>query len=229
MSLTPVADSCRQKCLHHAITTTNIIHQILSETTLFSGMYQAYQYQWEAIISMLGFALFRPICPFASTTSKAIQTGIASLEIFGAGNFAGALSAAGVAQSFSRYIDLHSKGFHVSLMRSSRTPSSSVETPQQDVPMDMPLHLSDNPASFIQANKSVPFARLDSQSPPMTAFTQLQTTSITAEEFSARMAAGLHSNDSLWLMNQNADPGIVDTNMDMWANWINDRQTYPDF
>jgi hypothetical protein len=78
---------------------------------ILNGIYQAYQYQWEAIISMLGFALFRPICPFASSTSKAIQIGITSLEIFGANNFATALSAANVARSLSEYIDLHSKSF----------------------------------------------------------------------------------------------------------------------
>jgi hypothetical protein len=223
MSLTPVADSCRHKCLHHAVTTTNIIHQVLSETTIFNGMHQVYQYQWEAIISMMRFALFRPICPFASITSKAIQTGITSLEIFGASNFAAALSAANVARSLRDYIDLHSKGFQVSIMRSSRTPSSSVETPRHDMPMNISRHLSDKPASFIPANKSVPFAGPDSQSPPMTAFTPLQTTPLTVEEFSARMAAGLHSNDPLWLMNQNVDPGIMDTNMDVWKNWMNER------
>ena len=222
MSLTPTADSCRHKCIHHAVTTTDIIHQVLSETSIFNGMYQVYQYQWEALISMLGFVLFNPICPFASMTSKAIQTGITSLEIFGASNLAGALNAANVARSLSDCIDLHSKGFQVSVMRSSRTPSSSVETPQHDIPMDMSLHLSDNP-SFIQANKSVPFAGPDSQSPPMMGFAQLQTTPLTAEEFSARMAAGRQADDPLWLMNQNVDSGIMDMNMDMWANWMNDR------
>jgi hypothetical protein len=223
ISLTPAADNCRHLCLHHAVITTDIIHQVLSETAIFNGMYQVYQYQWEAIISMLGFALFRPICPIASSINKAIQTGIVSLETFGTSNFAGALSAANVARSLSDYIDLHSKGFQISIMRSSRTLGSAVESPQYDMPMDMSLHLSDIPASFVQAKNSVPFAGPDSQSPPTTAFTQLPMTPLNDEEFSAWMTAGLHSHDQLWFMNQNVDPGIVDTNMDIWENWMNDR------
>ncbi len=193
MSLTPTAESCRYKCLHHAIITTNIIHQYLSETTLLNGIYQVYQYQWEAAISMLGFALFHPICPFASSTSNAIQTGITNLQIFGTNDSATTLSAANAARNLSELVDLYRKGFQISLTRSSRTPSSSVETPQQDISIDMSLNLSNHPVLCERAKKKLSFAGLDSQSGPMTAFTQLQTAPVTAEEFAPRMVAGIHS------------------------------------
>jgi hypothetical protein len=85
--LTPIADNYRHMYLHHAIIITDIIHQVLTETTLLHGIYQAYQCQCETVISLLGFALFRPICPFASSTSKAIQTGITNLETIAANKF----------------------------------------------------------------------------------------------------------------------------------------------
>jgi len=172
---------------------------------------------------MLGFALFRPICPFASSTCKAIEAGITNLEIFGTNNFASALSAANVARSLSEHIDLYRKDFQMSLMRSSRTPSSAVETPRQGMSMETSLHLSDNQALFDQANKSLPFARSDSSSAPITAFAQMQAAPVTAEEFASRIAAGMHSDNPLWLMDQNVDPGTLDMNMEMWANWMNDR------
>lgn len=223
ISLTPVVDNCRHVCLHHATITTDIIYQVLTETALLNGVYQVYQYQWDAMVSLLGFRLFRPICPFASSTSKAIQTGIASLEIIGANNYVSALSAANVARSLSEHIDLCNKSFQNGLIRAARTPSSSIEIPQHDTTMGMPLHLSDISPPFIQAKKATAFSGADSSSISTTGIPDLATEPVTAEEFTAQTVAGRHPDGQLWLMNEHIDLGNMDTNMEMWANWMSDR------
>jgi hypothetical protein len=172
---------------------------------------------------MLGFAIFRPICPFASSTSNAIQVGLTNLETFSTNNFSTALSAASAARTLNEYIELYSKGFQISLARSSRTSSSSVETPQQDMPTNILLNISNKSPVYDQANKSLTFPELDTQAGPTMVLPNFQNTPRTAEEFAARMASEMHLDDTLWLLDQNIDPGTMDTNMGIWADWMNDR------
>ncbi|EED18473.1 hypothetical protein TSTA_122090 [Talaromyces stipitatus ATCC 10500] len=60
VSLTPLADGLGISCVYHAITITNILHQVLSETDLLHGWFHVYQFQWDAVLCTLGFVLANP-------------------------------------------------------------------------------------------------------------------------------------------------------------------------
>jgi hypothetical protein len=89
--------------------------------------------------------------------------------------------------------------------------------------MQISRHLSDKPQSFIEANKSPTFSDVNSQSTSATGLPNLTTALVTAEEFQARMVAGLHADEQLWCMNQNLYPGMMDWNLEMLANGLHKR------
>ena len=91
--LSPLSDSHSIACLNHAIAITFINYQGLSETNILNGWHQAYQFQWDATLCILGFVLGNPVCPATPSARKAIQTAIAVFDIFGS-NLASAASAA---------------------------------------------------------------------------------------------------------------------------------------
>ncbi|RDW88437.1 hypothetical protein BP6252_00469 [Coleophoma cylindrospora] len=81
---TPLTIRHNVSCLTHATTITNLLHQTLNEMDILNGSHEAYEYQWDAMISVLGFTLSHPICPRTPSARKAIHTSIAVLEMVGA-------------------------------------------------------------------------------------------------------------------------------------------------
>ncbi|KAK4452695.1 transcriptional activator protein acu-15 [Podospora aff. communis PSN243] len=80
---TPAASACSQACVDHAIALTRITHQALSETDILKGCHEAFQWQWNAAITMIGFYLAAPMSPRAAPARAAIDTAIEVFEIFG--------------------------------------------------------------------------------------------------------------------------------------------------
>ncbi len=103
-SCTPLAEGNAVSCVNHAITITQIMHQILTETDILSGWHEAYQWQWNATLSMIGFILAYPVTPSTPSVRKAINTAIAVFENFG-NNFAIAASAANVTRDLAAKAD----------------------------------------------------------------------------------------------------------------------------
>ncbi|KAJ5108439.1 hypothetical protein N7456_005114 [Penicillium angulare] len=82
-SITPLSDCHSISCLNHAVTLTNIIHQLLNDTDLLRGWYPVFQYQWDAALCILGFVLANPVCPPTPAARKSVQTAIKSFEMIG--------------------------------------------------------------------------------------------------------------------------------------------------
>ncbi|KAK0616529.1 fungal-specific transcription factor domain-containing protein [Immersiella caudata] len=80
---TPVASACAQACVDHAIALTHTTHQVLSETEILKGCHEAFQWQWNAAITMIGFYLAAPMSHRAAPARAAIDAAVEVFEIFG--------------------------------------------------------------------------------------------------------------------------------------------------
>ena len=101
---TPVANGHANSCVNHAIALTHIMHQVLTETDMLSGWHEAFQWQWNAALSLTGFVLAYPQAPSSSSAREAINNAISVFEQFGK-NFAVASSAANVARDLTTKAD----------------------------------------------------------------------------------------------------------------------------
>lgn len=113
-SSTPLADGHAISCLNHAVSTTNIIHQVLLGNDILNGCHEAYQHQWTATLSLIGFSFGYPICSAAPSARKAMNTVKDVLDIFG-NNFATAASAANVTRELTMKVDLFMDRFRTGI------------------------------------------------------------------------------------------------------------------
>lgn len=99
-----VTDQLASKCALHAMALTNIIYQTISSTTILTGWSEAFQWQWNASMTIVGFVLAYPRAPVTPEAMKAIELSIASYEIFGQ-QFSVANSAATILRSLGPKIN----------------------------------------------------------------------------------------------------------------------------
>lgn len=96
VSKTSLAEQMEARCALHPITLTKIMHQVLSSTSTLAGWHEAFQWQWNAATTLLGFVFAYP--QSTSTTSlarDALELSSAVFDIFGE-SFRVARSAAGI-------------------------------------------------------------------------------------------------------------------------------------
>ncbi|KAG5293164.1 fungal specific transcription factor domain-containing protein [Histoplasma capsulatum G186AR] len=110
--LEPKTKSNAISCVNHAMAITYIMHQILDESDILPGWHEAYQWQWNASISLMGFILGQPNSPLTPLARNAISMAITVFETFG-NHFAIAASAANVTRTVVDKIDVflnHTQG-----------------------------------------------------------------------------------------------------------------------
>jgi hypothetical protein len=198
-SCTPLADGNAISCLNHAIAVTNIIHQVLTETDVLSGYYEAYKYQWSATLSMVGFSLAYPVCPPTPSARKAVNAAIAVFNIFG-NNFAAAASSANITRDLSAKAEILIDRFRVHLAGEQR---------QLPAPPVMTTAASANSGSSLASVESPPVSSSDE-----TSVVALSTMS-TAIQPSKGMEGAIGEFDLIW-------PGTNGFSVDMWAGFNND-------
>ena len=91
-------------CVNHAITITDIMHQILSDTDLLNGWHETFQWQWNATLSMIGFILAYPEDTATPAVRSAIDSAIVVFHLFGC-NIAVAANAANVTRDLTSKAD----------------------------------------------------------------------------------------------------------------------------
>lgn len=69
--------------LDHALATTNIIHQLLSETDIIAGWYQLFYWQITAVFIAAGFACGYPVCNPTASARKSLETAAVVGEMLG--------------------------------------------------------------------------------------------------------------------------------------------------
>ncbi|KAF2190014.1 hypothetical protein K469DRAFT_624436 [Zopfia rhizophila CBS 207.26] len=113
-SCTPLTEGHAISCVNHAITITLIIHQMLTETDFLNGWHEAFHWQWNATLSLIGYILAYPVGTSTPSARKAVSTAIAVFELL-SNNFASATSAVIIARDLSAKVDLLIKRFSNSL------------------------------------------------------------------------------------------------------------------
>lgn len=217
-------------CLSHAIVTTSILHQVLTEGDILNGWQQAYQSQWDAALSILGFGLAHPVCPHSPSARRAIHTAIANFDMLAANNCCIATSAGAVTRNLLDKIDLFASGFRNNRTSSDRSsPSFRSAPPSRKSPGDSPPVPQDYQASpqkqaFQLDSSQVPYSWVQDRS-AMPDLTPISPTlfgspnnlsapvSSASTNFTLDMFGTLEETASLPY--QDLGPGDLET----WSNW----------
>lgn len=112
------SDSSSLCALNHAMATINIVYQVLTETDILNSWNRAFQYTWDATLTVLGFRLVHPGCPHSFSARRATAIANESFKIFSQYGYSGAAQAMTVTRELDRSIDLL-----VQSLRSSLQPS----------------------------------------------------------------------------------------------------------
>ncbi|KAK6081008.1 hypothetical protein SCUP515_03150 [Seiridium cupressi] len=105
---TPVADSIAIKCADHAIALSQTMHQVVSTTSILAGWHEAFQWQWNAAMTLIGFMLAYPQDNMIHAARSAIELSIFVFDTFGH-SFATAASAANIVRELSVIVDLRAE------------------------------------------------------------------------------------------------------------------------
>ena len=99
------ADGTAVKCAAHAMALTHMMHQVLTSTSILAGWLEAFQWQWNAALTLAGFVLAYPHDGSTGTARSTIDLSIAVLNCF-ANSFAVAARAANIMRELCAKIDV---------------------------------------------------------------------------------------------------------------------------
>jgi hypothetical protein len=105
-----VVEEAAVQCALHAMAVTKITHQVLSTTTLLAGWHEAFQLQWNAALTLVGFVLAHSRTASSATNAitaearRAMDLSVAVFDIF-SDSFAIATSAARIMRDLGAKVD----------------------------------------------------------------------------------------------------------------------------
>ena len=102
---TPLANGMAIKCAAHAMALTHMMHQVLTSTSILAGWLEAFQWQWNAAMTLVGFVLAYPHDDSTAAARSTIDLSVAVLENFG-NSFAAAAGAANIMGELRAKIDV---------------------------------------------------------------------------------------------------------------------------
>ncbi|KAH8597330.1 fungal-specific transcription factor domain-containing protein [Bisporella sp. PMI_857] len=83
------------RCAAHAMALTHIMHQVITRTSILAGWHEAFQWQWNTAMTLVGFILAYPQASSTMEARKSIDLAVIVFETFG-NSFAVAASAANI-------------------------------------------------------------------------------------------------------------------------------------
>ena len=92
-------------CVDHAMTITNIIHQMLTETDLLAGWLESFQWHANAFLSLIGYRLAYPFGQRTTEVRTAIHKAISTFDIL-SNSLAIATSSAKLAEDLAAKVDV---------------------------------------------------------------------------------------------------------------------------
>jgi hypothetical protein len=92
------------KCAMHAIELSSITHQVLANTTILNGWHEAFQWQWSAAMTMVGFVVANFQHPVTTAARCAIKMAVEVLDIFSR-SFDAAVKAATIVRTMHTNIE----------------------------------------------------------------------------------------------------------------------------
>ena len=210
-------------CLNHAIVTTTILSQVLTEGDILNGWQPAYQYQWDAALSMLGFGLAHPVCPHAPSARRSIHTAIDNFDTLAANSCSVATSAGSVTRNLLDKIDTFASSFRSRGSSSDNSSSSfpsgppSAKTPLTSPPLSLhPLASPHNQESDLMAmtlSSPVGFGLKNLSAPAPSDPT----------DYSLDMLGPFEDNSLLPYQD------LMSSDLEMWSDWGQGVQEYTDF
>ncbi|KAI9712762.1 MAG: hypothetical protein M1820_001384 [Bogoriella megaspora] len=120
------ADRTAVQCAAHAMTLTHMMHQVLRSTNILAGWHEAFQWQWNAAMTLVGFLLAYPQAESAQAARAAIELSVTVFECFG-NSFAFAGNAANTIRDLTAKIDMlveQSRGDPSGLLHALKSPES---------------------------------------------------------------------------------------------------------
>jgi hypothetical protein len=106
----------------HGMALTNIMHQIMTQTDILAGWHEAFQWQWNAAITLVGYVLSSPSTDSATRAREALNRALTVFEVFGR-SFAAAASAAAVVRGLMDKTDClnmsHIAGSNIGISQSN--------------------------------------------------------------------------------------------------------------
>lgn len=102
---TPLAYEMALKCAAHAMALTHMMHQVLTSTPILAGWLEAFQWQWNAAMTLVGFVLAYPQDDSTGAARSTIDLSVAVLENFG-DSFAVAAGAANIISELCAKVDV---------------------------------------------------------------------------------------------------------------------------
>ncbi|KAI0165450.1 fungal-specific transcription factor domain-containing protein [Hypoxylon sp. FL1284] len=105
---TPEADRLAAECAGHAIQLTRIMHQVLSSTSILTGWHESFQWQWNAVMSLIGFVIAYPQDASTPAAKSAIDLTADVFEIFGK-SLASAASATAISRDLRAQAEMLTK------------------------------------------------------------------------------------------------------------------------
>lgn len=226
-------------CLSHAIVTTSILHQVLTEGDILNGWQQAYQSQWDAALSILGFGLAHPVCPHSPSARRAIHTAIANFDMLAANNCSIATSAGAVTRNLLHKIDLFAGGFRNKLTSSDHSSPSFPsgppprKSPANSPPVPQDFRASPQKQTLPLATSQVLYSWVQDR-PATSDLTPMSLPSFGSPNNLSAPAPSASTNFSLDMFGtleetallpyQDLGPG----DLEMWSNWGQAAQEYSD-
>ena len=102
---TSLADGMAMKCAAHAMALTHMMHQVLTSTSILAGWLEAFQWQWNAAMTLVGIVLAYPHDDSTGAARSTIDLSVAVLENFG-NSFAVAAGAANILGELCAKVDM---------------------------------------------------------------------------------------------------------------------------
>ncbi|KAF2205967.1 hypothetical protein GQ43DRAFT_459526 [Delitschia confertaspora ATCC 74209] len=128
-SITAATDGNGLMALNHAMATINIIHQTLAETGLLNSWHRGFQYLWEATVTVIGFTLSRPLCPFTAAARKTITMAVQSFDDFASNGITAAANAARIVRDLNYVIGSPTSSGYASPAPSRNSTSQPTNSP----------------------------------------------------------------------------------------------------
>lgn len=99
-----LAEQVAMRCASHAIMLSKITHQVLTETTILDGWHECFHYQWNAAMTLIGFAVVYPHASLTTEARAAVDLAIAVFDGFGT-KFSVAINAAKIMRDLCVKVD----------------------------------------------------------------------------------------------------------------------------
>ncbi|GAP92584.2 putative fungal specific transcription factor domain-containing protein [Rosellinia necatrix] len=142
-------------CLSHAVSAAehsmamaHILHHVVTNTDLFVGWHEVFQWQWNAAITLAGYLFAYPTSDNAVPVRKAIDLTIVVFEDFGR-SFGTSLGAAAVMRDLAIRIDFLTEILHSSTLPTPTVPSAP-DAANVQLPIEAELVPPTSDMSFIE-------------------------------------------------------------------------------